>query len=259
MTAEIENVTINRKHRDRFIELDALRGIAIGLMIFLHLLWDLDYFGVVPLNHEVYQIQKMVPLMFFALVGICLAICQQKKKTMPQEKQKQFNRHLAIRGLKICGLGLIITIISLIFMPDRPVIFGVLHFIGLSIILSVPFLKLKKYNIFAAGIVALMGLLISNITIGNPTVFHLIVGVHQADVWRYTIDYFPLFPWFSAVLFGIFLGDILYNGNERRFNLPGISNYRPIHALSWIGKHSLAIYLAHQPILAAMLSVYIIL
>jgi len=259
MTAETENVTIDRKYRDRFIELDVLRGIAIGLMIFLHLLWDLDYFGVVPLNHELYQIQKIVPLMFFALVGICLAICQQKKKTLSPEKQKQFNKHLAIRGLKICGLGLIITIVSLIFMPDRPVIFGVLHFIGLSIILSIPFLKLKKYNIITAGFAALLGLVIANFTIENPTVLHLIVGIHQVDVWRYTIDYFPLFPWFSAVLFGIFLGNILYNGNERRFHLPDISNYRPIHALSWIGKHSLAIYLAHQPILAAMLSVYIIL
>jgi uncharacterized membrane protein len=257
MTAEIKNVTINRKYKDRFIELDVLRGLAIGLMIFLHLLWDLDYFGVVPLNHEIYQIQKGVPLIFFALVGICLAICQQKKKDMSENKQKHFNKYLLIRGLKICGLGLMITIISFIVMPERPVFFGVLHFIGLSIILSIPFLKLKRYNIIAAGIVCLIAFLIANFTIENPTILHLIIGIHQPDVWRYTLDYFPLFPWFAGVLFGIFLGNILYNGNERRFHIPDISNYRPINALSWMGKHSLAIYLAHQPIIAAMLSIYI--
>ncbi|MBN2603468.1 MAG: DUF1624 domain-containing protein [Candidatus Thermoplasmatota archaeon] len=259
MTAEIENVSINRKYGDRFIELDALRGVAIGLMILLHLLWDLDYFGVVPLNHEIYQMQKIVPLIFFALVGICLAICQQKKKYLSEEKQKQFNKHVATRGLKICGLGLIINIVSFIVMPERPVIFGVLHFIGLSIILSIPFLKLKKYNIITACIVWIIAFLMANFTIENPTVLHLIIGIHQPDIWRYTLDYFPLFPWFGGVLFGIFLGNVLYNGNERRFHLPDISNYRPICALSWMGKHSLAIYLGHQPIIAAMLSIYIFL
>jgi uncharacterized membrane protein len=258
MTSEVKNLTINRKYKDRFIELDLLRGVAIGIMIFLHLLWDLDYFGVVPLNHEVYQLQKGVPLIFFALVGICLAICQQKKKNLSEEKQKQFNKHLVIRGLKICGFGLLITIISFIAMPDRPVIFGVLHFIGLSIILSIPFLKLKKYNVITSCIVWLIAFLIANFTIENPTILHLIIGIHQPNVWRYTLDYFPLFPWFGGVLFGIFLGNVLYNGNERRFHLPDLSSYRPIHALSWIGKHSLAIYLAHQPIIAGIITAYLL-
>ena len=63
-----------KQSSNRFIELDILRGFAIGLMIFLHLLWDLDYFGFVPLNHQIYQFQYIVPITFFLLVGICLVV-----------------------------------------------------------------------------------------------------------------------------------------------------------------------------------------
>jgi uncharacterized membrane protein len=183
-------------------------------------------------------------------------VSKNKKLNQPSFDKKRYNKHLFLRGLKIIGLGMIITIITMIFIPGRPIIFGVLHCIGFSIILSIPFLKFKSYNILFATLIILTGIIMGQYTIENPTVLHLAVGLHQSDITQYTIDYFPLFPWFGGCLVGIALGHILYKGNERRFKIPDLSKYKPVTMFSWLGQHSLAIYLFHQPVIAGTLFIY---
>ena len=145
----------------------------------------------------------------------------------------------------------------MVFIPDRPIFFGVLHCIGLSIILSIPFLKFRCYNLIIANIIILAGLIIGQFSIENPTIIHIAIGLHQTNIYSHTVDYFPLLPWFGGCLFGIALGDFLYKGNRRKFNLPDISKYKPVTMFSWLGQHSLVIYLLHQPIIAGALSIFI--
>jgi len=247
----------NRKQQtSRFIELDIFRGVAIISMIFLHLLWDLDYFGFVPLNETIYQFNKIIPTMFFLLVGICLAISVAKNH---KSSERTLVNHLLVRGLWILGLGIIITIVTLIVMPDRPIFFGVLHCIGLSIILSIPFLRFKAYNALIAPLILLLGIIVGLYHIDNPTIVHLVVGLHPAEISHYTIDYFPLLPWFGVSLFGIALGNWLYKDGKRQFSFPDLSQYKPVSLVSWFGKHSLLIYLLHQPVIAGILGLYLIL
>ncbi len=248
------NNPINKTHSHRFIELDILRGFAIAIMIFYHLLWDLDYFGLVPLNNGMYQSNRYFPPIFLLLVGICLAISTNKRQT-PNERTKR----LLIRGSWIFTLGMVLTSITLITMPDKPILFGVLHCIGLSIILSIPFLKFKSYNIIFALVIILMGSIVGSFTVENPTILHLAIGFHQAGIWDYTIDYFPLLPWFGVILVGIALGNFLYKDNKRRFEIPDLSKYKPATIFSWLGQHSLIIYLLHQPIIAGTLFIFVIL
>jgi uncharacterized membrane protein len=253
MTSTSINKYLNKEKTDRFIELDILRGIAIILMIFLHILWDLDYFGFIPLNRQIYQIQAIVPIMFFLLVGMCLVVSKNKNKEKTIDEQKKFNKHVILRGIKIFGFGIAVTIATFIFFPNRPIIFGVLHFIGLSIIISIPFLKIRYHNFIFASFIIFSGFLIGQLTIENPTILHLVLGFHQQNIWQYTIDYFPIIPWFGVTLIGITLGNILYKDNKRNFHFPDLSNYKPLTTLSWMGKHSLIIYLLHQPVIAGVL------
>jgi len=257
--------TLNKKplHKplsERFAELDLLRGIAILGMIFLHILWDLDYFGIMPINNEIYKFQKSIPALFFLLVGICLVVSRNKKIHLPSYDERKYDIHLIMRGLKIFSLGMIITTTTLLFITDRPIFFGVLHCIGVSIILSIPFLKIKpSYTAIAGVMIIALGLTLNMFPMEDPTVVHLAAGLHQADVSTYTIDYFPLLPWFGITLLGVSLGNILYKDNKRRFPLPDLSRFKPASIFSWLGKHSLAIYLLHQPIIAGALSLYLIL
>lgn len=66
-------------------------------------------------------------------------------------------------------------------------------------------------------------------------------------------DYYPLVPWFGFALLGIWAGWRLYPGRTRRFTLPDLAHVAPIRALSFLGRHSLVIYLVHQPVLLALL------
>ena len=259
MHTHIASTPQNEKTTTRFIELDILRGIAIIFMIFLHILWDLDYFGILPLNNKIYQFQVLVPAMFFLLVGMCLAVSRNRTLTKPSVIENQYNKHLFIRGIKIFSLGILFTIITVIFMPERPIIFGVLHCIGFSIILSIPFLKLKTYNLLFATVFIGVGLLIGQIAIQNPSILQLVIGLHPTNIGQYTIDYFPVLPWFGVTLLGIAFGNIMYKDNKRRFQLPDLSKYKPFTIFSWLGKHSLAIYLFHQPIIAGALTLFLIL
>lgn len=251
--------TTSRTRSNRFMELDLLRGFAIIFMIFLHIIWDLDYFGIMPINTAVYKFQKIVPAMFFVLVGMCLIVSRNRQINKPSFDEKKYDKHLLLRGLKILSLGMVITLITMIFLPDKPIFFGVLHCIGLSIIFSIPFLKLKSYNLLFGALIIITGLIINLFPVEDPTILHLAIGFHQSDVAQYTIDYFPLLPWFGISLVGIAFGNILYRDNERRFKMPDLSRYKPAKIFSWLGQHSLAIYLVHQPIIAGALTVFLFL
>jgi uncharacterized membrane protein len=234
----------------RFIELDILRGFAILFMIILHLFWDLDYFGILPLDKNLYSLNIIVPVIFFLLVGICLAVNNNKY----QNQSKTMYLRTIQRGMWIFNLGMLFTLLTSIFLPDKPILFGVLHCIGCCIILSTLLLKLKSTNIILAVLVIVSGLAFSlYFTTENPNLVELASGIHESNVGAHTIDYFPILPWFGVCLLGITLGNILYKDNQRRYHLPDLSKYRPTKIFSWLGQHSLLIYLIHQPIIAGVL------
>ena len=237
-------------HSQRFIELDILRGFAILFMIILHLFWDLDYFGILPLNKNFYSLNIIVPVMFFLLIGICQAVNSNKYQNQPK---KMYLRTIP-RGLWVLNLGMLFTLLTTVFLPDRPILFGVLHCIGCCIILSTFFLKFKYVNIAIATIIIVTGIAIGIfIHVDTPNILQLATGFHQSDIATHTIDYFPILPWLGVCLIGITLGNILYKDNKRRFPLPDVSKYRPTRVFSWMGQHSLAIYLVHQPLIAGLL------
>ncbi len=242
------------KSSQRFIELDILRGFAIIFMILLHFFWDLDYFGILPLHKNFYSLNIIVPVMFFLLVGICQTVNNNKYSSQPR---KMYLRTMQ-RGLWILNLGMLLTLLTSVVLPNRPIMFGVLHCIGLSIILSIPFLRHKSKNILSAAIFTTTGLLIYFFsTAENPNILQLALGLHQSNIGQHTIDYFPILPWFGVCLLGIALGNILYKENKRQFPLPDLIKYKPTKIFSWLGQHSLAIYLLHQPIIAGLLFLYI--
>jgi uncharacterized membrane protein len=69
----------------------------------------------------------------------------------------------------------------------------------------------------------------------------------------YSVDYFPVFPWFGVILVGMSLGSQLYPGYRRRIPVPDFSRSPFVIALAFLGRNSLAIYLVHQPVIIAIL------
>jgi uncharacterized membrane protein len=139
--------------------------------------------------------------------------------------------------------------VSWFYLGEGFIIFGVLHCIGLSIILSSPLLSFRISNLLLGLIVVTTGIFLQAVTFDFPWLLWL--GFIPSGF--YTVDYFPLFPWLGVVLIGVFIGNTAYSEYQRRFVLPDLSEKRLIRFLSYLGRHSLLIYFLHQPIIIALI------
>jgi uncharacterized membrane protein len=71
------------------------------------------------------------------------------------------------------------------------------------------------------------------------------------------VDYYPLLPWAGMALLGVVVGNTFYPAGTRRFALSDRSEWLPLRALQWLGRHALLIYLVHQPVLFGVLSLLV--
>lgn len=229
----------------RFWEIDFLRGVAILMMVTFHFLFDLSFAGYninVSSGFWLYFARTTATLFIF-LVGVSLTLSFARAKTKLSEPQL-FLKYLK-RGALVFGGGLIITLASYIFIKQGYILFGILHLIGLSIILAYPFLKLKKSNLIIGLAIIIVGLYLKNLTFD----FHQLLWLGFVPKKFYSLDYFPLLPWFGVVLLGVAAGKYLYPNSQPKIKLPDWSNLLPIKILSLLGQKSLFLYFVHQPII----------
>ena len=160
-----------------------------------------------------------------------------------------YEKYLA-RGLRILAYGMILTGVFLI-LHMGVVAFGILHLIGVSIILAYPFLKLRWTNLMLGILIFAFGQYILAQDLVSEDFWLLPFGVVPEGVIM--PDYRPLLPWFGVVLIGLCFGNVVYADDRRPSSLP---NKAPLFArpLLPLGRNSLLIYLIHQPIVIALLA-----
>lgn len=234
----------------RFWEIDLLRGIAVVMMILFHFLFDLNFFGIYKLSLYTgyFLIYAYIGgILFFSIVGVSLSLSYTRVEDTLTKKQ--LCKKYLLRGLKIFGLGIVITLATWIYLNEGFIVFGALHCIGICIILSYPLLKLRYLNLTLGIILILSGLILKNFTFNFYWLFWL--GFTPSPF--YTVDYYPLLPWFGFVLTGIFLGNSYYKNHKRNFHLRDLSVFLPIRLFSFLGRNSLIIYFLHQPILIGLI------
>jgi uncharacterized membrane protein len=239
-----------RKAKDRFWEVDCLRGIAITGMILFHFFFDLNYFNIYTLGPDWkfwWLFPRAIAGTFILLVGISLTLSY--NRTKKQKTGKALYYKYLTRGMRIFSLGLLITLMTWIFLPKGTILFGVLHFIGISIILSFPLVEHPKLALLLSFAILLAGIYLQNFTFDFPWLLWL--GFTPSDF--YTFDYFPLLPWLGITLLGIFFGNLFYPEGTKRFRIKELSNFFLVKILCFLGRHSLIIYLIHQPIIIFLL------
>jgi uncharacterized membrane protein len=233
----------------RYSFLDALRGLTVISMVLYH--FSFDVFILQGLNPRwltipwVHLWQQSICWSFLLLAGISFHL----------------GRHHWRNGLLISACGIVVTVVTLIAEPEQAIWYGVLTCHGACLLLASALEPvLRKVPAFPGGLVSFllfaltydvqMGL----IRLGSVVLYRLPGGLYETG-WLAILgfpapgfvssDYFPLLPWFFLYLTGLFLGKILLK------NPPELL-YRKIPVLDWIGRHSLLIYMAHQPIAMAV-------
>lgn len=222
---------------NRIWQLDAVRGLAVLGMVMYHFFFALYFFGVqpVPIFHWSWELfQTLVAGTFLVLVGISLRLRWQKLSATGQGSKTLFLQFLR-RAAQIFSMGLLITLVTWLFLPEYYIRFGVLHLIGVSTLLALPFLSRPTLALGTGLGILLLPLAVPRLPPGNWLTFW--IGFVPEN-FR-SLDYFPLIPWFGLVLIGTVIG--------QKLRLPETRDVVPW--LSWIGRHALVIYLLHQPVI----------
>ena len=201
-------------------------------MIVFHFVRDLELFGVLPpattLSGAWYFLARVVAGSFFLFAGMSLVLAH--GETI---RWRSFMRRLAVIGLA----ALAISAVTYVAMPSRFIYFGILHSIAVCSILGLAFLRMPPFLTIIAS-VALLGLHLSGLHPFSSAVWSF-TGLSQSV--RPSLDLLPIVPWASVLLFGVALA---------RLWRPAASPTTVLkERLAWPGRHSLTIYLLHQPIL----------
>lgn len=237
----------------RYNALDSLRGLLLANMVLYHALYDVVFIQGIPLGWYTgpggYVWQQGICWGFILLSGFC----------------SSFSRHPLRHGLTVLGAGVLVTGVTALAMPQQVILYGVLYLLGLAALIRYGGGKLwEKCGL--PPLPAWLGLAVCGglffLTRGVPygylgfeglrllplpaalyqTPCLAVLGLPGPGFW--SSDYFPLVPWLFLYLCGHFLWRILSTNPQALDKLkPGV---RP---LAFLGRHSLLVYLLHQPVL----------
>lgn len=234
--------------KNRIWELDALRGICILGMMVVHFVFDLNEFAGLGLTMPgcFNFCQRYGHILFILISGICATLAS-----------RSFRRGVIVfcAGLLVTGVTLFMVCV-LKFNRSLSIFFGILHLLGLCMILFPLFKKLPVWAlaVLGAGFVALGVWLaaLEPVAVSFPSAQGLLLGaIGIRPAGFYSGDYFPIFPNLGWFLLGAVLGRTAYRRRESL--LPKVNaDFFLLRFFRFCGRHSLWIYLLHQPVLAGL-------
>ena len=231
----------------RITLLDELRGLAVVLMVFYHTAYDVVYvfhltgsgwFRSAPMA----LLQRYIAFSFILIAG---AMCR-------------FSHNNLRRGARTFLCGMLVTAVTALVMPSQLILFGILHFLGVAMMLYPLLAPLAERLPVWAGVLLSAALYLLTAGIGQRVLgfgpftvplpdalydcgFLFPLGLHPRIFA--SADYYPLLPWIFLFLAGACLGG--WFKNER---VPETFCRSHLPALQWVGRHALPIYLLHQPL-----------
>ncbi|MBQ8237442.1 MAG: DUF1624 domain-containing protein [Oscillospiraceae bacterium] len=234
--------------------LDALRGLTLISMAAYHAMWNLVHLygidGAWFTGSIGYAWQQSICWTFILLSGFCFSLSRNHIK----------------RGLLIFSGGVIVSLVTHLVIPAARITFGILTFTGSAVLLMIPLEKLLKKASPLPGLIvsAMLFALLRNVPKGSLGFEGLVLTALPRGLYRnhltaflgfpqpafWSADYFPLLPWLCLFVCGYFLFRVFHDRgwNEKLFargNFP---------LLNFLGRHSLMVYLLHQPVIYGLMA-----
>ena len=246
----LESASTKKTPAGRYALLDELRGLDLISMMLYHACWDLiflfgmqaDWYYAAP--GRIWQ--QSICWIFILLSGFCVPLGHRTLR----------------RGAIVFGGGALVTAVTLLFMPEDRVVFGVLTLLGSAMILTALLRPVLDRIPPVAGIAvsAVLFAFTRHIAAGyvgfGSWMIFLPEGLYAnyltaffgfAPWWFYSTDYFSLLPWIFLFWVGFFLHGLV--GRQRMEPL----RRSVCPPLGWMGRHSLLLYLLHQPVIYGVL------
>lgn len=228
--------------KKRIWELDAFRGICVLGMLIVHFVYDLtELYRLVSWQpgDTFTWVQRWGGVLFLLLSGICVTL----------------GRRSIRRGLIVFGCGLVCTAVTVgmyrlgLSGNGIQIYFGVLHCLGMCMILWPVFRRLPWWVLLPLG----LGIIMTGLWVFEPMrvsyPWLLPLGIQPQGL--ITSDYFPLFPNLGFFLLGSALGKTLYRRQQSLLPRVNDRNFL-LRFLQLCGRQSLWIYLLHQPVFSGL-------
>lgn len=225
--------------------LDTARTLALLGMIIFHFTYDLEMFGILAQGTAssgfFWYFARAVAGSFLALAGASLWLAHGQGMRWPG-----FWR----RWLKLAAAAALVSLATRLAMPEVWVFFGILHAIALFSLIGLVFLRLPGIATVGVGLAIILASphLAQTLQWNAAPLRFLGLGT----VPSYTVDFEPVFPWLGPFLIGLGLARLTAPLHAAFARLTGPD------WLAWPGRHSLAIYLLHQPLLIGLLQIWLI-
>ncbi|MBX9738439.1 MAG: DUF1624 domain-containing protein [Beijerinckiaceae bacterium] len=227
--------------------LDAARGWALVAMFVFHIVWDLGFFALVPLDWPTDPRFKAfghaIATAFVGLAGVGLTLGARNGVLWGPALKRVARIALAAAAVSAATYAI---------FPDEFIFFGILHVIALASLCALPLLRAPSLLVGGVAAVALaLPLLVSEPLFDHPAFWWLGLGTDdpRSNDWR------PFLPWFGVMLAGVLVGRLILARGLPDF----MANWRARsgfgRSLVWGGRHSLLVYLVHQPVFIAVIFV----
>ena len=226
--------------------LDLFRGYAIFLMVIFHFSFDLNNFHIVDLDLKHGDFWRyfrfLIVSMFVFSAGISLFLAHQKVINWYKVKKRVFI---------LATASLLVSIGSYTQFPHSWIYFGILHFFLFASIAGLLFLRLAKIS-FLLGIAIIISY---NFHLASMHWLYLLLQEPLHLPLHYTQDLANIIPWFGVFLLGLSFANfgLHYTFFDNKFFN---AEYKINNIFAYLGKHSLLIYLLHQPILFSFFLLY---
>ncbi|MBL7664735.1 MAG: DUF1624 domain-containing protein [Bacteriovoracaceae bacterium] len=220
------------KTTSRSLLLDTIRGVAVVLMLFFHFSYDLWLFKLADIsinNFFWFYLPRLIVFLFLFSVGVSLWTVHTPKRNDKKIWQRFF---------KLSGLAIVISVSTYVMFPKTWIYLGTIHCIALcSLIMSylVPYRKI---------LIALIIFILATYFAFDLTTSKLAFIPHVKSM-----DFIPVYPWIWVVALGILLAPLV-------MQVKGKPN-PVLRILSFLSRHSLKIYLLHQPLFYGVLWVIV--
>lgn len=223
----------------RYQLIDGLRGFTVINMVIYHLIYNLKTFYGFHFPDQIYYYQQSICWSFILLSGFSMS----------------FSKHLPRKIIILSMVSIVITGASYLLFPEETIYFGVIHFFAAATLLF--YLFRKVFYRFPKKVGILLNVFLFAVTKSLPegTLFFSKLSLpsvfYQKNLFYLGLpsdsfssgDYFPIIPWIFLFLTGFYAHFFIsLSKKEKSQNI--------LHIL---GRHSLIIYLLHQPLLLGVL------